>query len=442
MLGAMSVRKVFLLIIFASLIAMPIKGFSERESEKPLNVSGRWELGVKVYLRDVGDSPFNQTNILSIRTNEEYLLNSFELKMNLYNFFYGYVRTEGIYGLEKNRLVNSSSSNNFFSSINVLLPYDDNFIYWTFTEWRGEFNIYGLFLGLGRTLFSPSPAKVFKIVNFQNEVFGDNKLQVWLNWDMGDYFVKLSYAPRDKDIPKFFEYSTNSLEGEDMVYFELGGMISTFEVGLNGFWDTNFGVGLWGETSLGERATLYSQFSAMDKTWILKPDLENKSFNLSKPKGFDITYKFSLGGSYHLPELFGTLYLEWVYNFGGLNGEDWDDYKKLSDELRALTGYGIYHAVSQYINFLFNFRVMEYSLMYSVLHWQVDNSLLEGFDGGVSFVWSYPSDFLTHVEVKYDSSWGFFVKGEGVVLLPNGGEFSLLPSRYFGNVYLGWAYNF
>jgi hypothetical protein len=80
--------------------------------------------------------------------------------------------------------------------------------------------------------------------------------------------------------------------------------------------------------------------------------------------------------------------------------------------------------------------------MYLVLHWQVDNSLLEGFDAGVSFVWSYPSDFLTHVEVKYDSPWGFFVKGEGVVLLPNGGEFSLLPSRYFGNVYLGWAYNF
>ena len=98
MLGAMSVRKVFLLIIFASLIAMPIKGFSEGESEKPLNVLGRWELGVKVYLRDVGDSPFNQTNILSIRTNEEYLLNSFELKMNLYNFFYGYVRTEEYMG--------------------------------------------------------------------------------------------------------------------------------------------------------------------------------------------------------------------------------------------------------------------------------------------------------------------------------------------------------
>ena len=424
MLGAMSVRKVFLLIIFASLIAMPIKGFSEGENGKPLNVSGRWELGVKVYLRDVGDSLFNQTNILSIRTNEEYLLNSFELKMNLYDFFYWYARTEAAFQFEE---TNSKETNT---------------AYWTFTEWRGEFNIYGVFLGFGRTLFSPSPAKVFKIVNFQNEVFGDNKLQTWLNWDMGDYFVRLSYAPRDKDIPKFFEYSTNSLEGEDMVYLELGRMISTFEVGLNGFWDTNFGVGLWSETSLGERATLYSQFSAMDKAWILKPDLENKSFKLSKPKGFDITYKFSLGCSYHLPELFGTLYLEWVYNFGGLNGDDWDDYKKLSDELKALTGYGIYHAVSQYINFLFNFRVMEYSLMYSVLHWQVDNSLLEGFDAGVSFVWSYPSDFLTHVEVKYDSPWGFFVKGEGVVLLPNGGEFSLLPSRYFGNVYFGWAYNF
>ncbi len=419
----MELKRLFLIVLLAWFLMLPGEGFSEGD-QSVLSVSGRWELGVKLYARDVGDSPFNQTNILSIRSNEEYLLNCFELKLNLYDSFYGYVRTEGIFQFDKTNLQETNTA------------------YWSFIEWKGEFNVYGVFLGIGKTLFSPSPAKVFKIVNFQDEVFGGNKLQVWLSWDIGDYFLKMSYAPRDEDIPKFFEHLTNSLEGEDMVYFELGGIISTFEIGLNGFWDTNFGVGVWVETSLWERTTLYSQFSAMDKAWILKPNLDSKSFKFSKPENSDITYKFSLGGSYHFPELFGTLYLEGVYNFGGLNGEGWEDYKKLSDDLRSLTGYGIYHAVSQYVNFLYNFRSMKYSLMYLVLHWQVDTTLLEGFDAGISFVWSYPKDFLARFEVKYDSLWGFFVKGEGIVTLPSNGEFSLLPSKYFGSAYLGWAYNF